>query len=125
MTKILLIITGGAIGTLGRYAFSNLAHRLTNTIFPIGTLAVNLVGSFLIGLLWGLIENSTLAPHLRSFIFIGILGGFTTFSSYSWETVNLLRDGELKLALLNIILNNVAGILLAFAGLLIAKQLQP
>jgi len=124
MVKLILIAAGGAAGTIGRYALSGLAHRLTQTVFPIGTLVVNLLGSFLIGLLWGISEGSTLSPPIRSFLFIGILGGFTTFSSYSLETLNLLRDGEMKLALVNIMLNNVLGIALAFSGFAIVKQLQ-
>jgi fluoride exporter len=125
MIKLLLIALGGAIGTVGRYLFSGFAHRISNTIvFPVGTLTVNLLGSFLIGLLWGWFENSVLSPPLRSFLFIGILGGFTTFSSFSLETINLMRDGELKLALLNLLLNNVLGIGLAFLGFAITKQLQ-
>lgn len=123
MAKILLILLGGALGTLARYGASGFAHQKYNGVFPIGTLTVNLVGSFLIGLLWGIAENSTLNPNLRTFLFVGILGGFTTFSTYSLETLNLLRDGAFKLALLNILLNNVLGIVLAFSGLVIAKNI--
>jgi CrcB protein len=64
------------------------------------------------------------SPNVRSFIFIGILGGFTTFSSYSLETLNLLRDGELKLAFANFALNNFLGLGLALAGFALAKQFQ-
>jgi CrcB protein len=123
MAKILLILLGGALGTLARYGASGFAHQKYSGVFPIGTLTVNLVGSFLIGLLWGIAENSTLNPNLRTFLFVGILGGFTTFSTYSLETLSLLRDGAFKLALLNILLNNVLGIVLAFSGLLIAKNI--
>jgi CrcB protein len=124
MIKILLILSGGAIGSLGRYMASGLAHQFTSSIFPVGTLAVNLIGSFLIGLLWGIFENTMVSPNVRSFIFIGILGGFTTFSSYSLETLNLLRDGELKLAFANFALNNFLGLGLALAGFALAKQFQ-
>ena len=124
MIKLLLILSGGALGSLGRYAVSGLAHRLSTSMFPIGTLAVNLIGSFIIGLLWGAFENTIISPNARSFIFIGVLGGFTTFSTYSLETLNLLRDGEIKLAFLNLALNNILGLLLAFAGLALAKQFQ-
>jgi fluoride exporter len=125
MLKLLLIAAGGAIGTLGRYLLSGYAHRVTTSaIFPVGTLTVNVLGSLIIGLLWGWFENSVLSPPLRSFLFIGILGGFTTFSTYSLETLNLLRDGELKLAFLNLVLNNILGIGFAFLGFAITKQLQ-
>jgi fluoride exporter len=122
--KILLLVCGGAIGTLARYLISGYSSRLFDGVFPYGTLSVNLLGSLLIGFLWGVFEGSTLSSGLRSFIFIGLLGGFTTFSSFSLETLNLIRDGELKLALFNILANTVFGILLAFAGLVAAKALQ-
>jgi len=125
MLKVLIIAIGGALGTLGRYSLSGFAHRLINpTVFPIGTLAVNLIGSFIIGLLWGLSETSMVSSNMRSFLFIGVLGGFTTFSSFSLETLNMLRDGEMKLAFVNLLLNNVLGIGLAFLGFALTKQLQ-
>jgi len=114
-------MSGGAIGTLSRYLMSGLAHQYYYGMFPIGTLAVNLSGSFLIGLLWGVFETTNLSPLFRTFFFIGVLGGFTTFSSYALETMNLYRDGEIKMALLNILLNNGLGIVLAIAGLFAAK----
>ncbi|MBX2946409.1 MAG: fluoride efflux transporter CrcB [Cyclobacteriaceae bacterium] len=123
MVKLLFIALGGALGSLARYGASGLAHQKYNGVFPVGTLTVNLVGSFLIGLLWGLAENSTLNPNVRTFLFVGILGGFTTFSTFSLETINLLRDGEFKLALVNVLLNNLVGIVLAFVGLMLAKNI--
>jgi len=121
MVKILFILVGGALGTLARYGVSGWAHQKVNNIFPIGTLTVNLIGSLLIGLLWGMAENTTMSPNVRTFLFVGILGGFTTFSTYSLETLNLLRDGEVKMAMINLLLNNVLGVLLAFVGLMIGK----
>jgi CrcB protein len=109
---------------LGRYLASDFAQRFTTSTFPIGTLAVNLIGSFAVGLLWGAVENTTISPNIRSFVFIGILGGFTTFSAYSLETLNLLRDGELKMAFANIALNNLLGLGLAFAGFALTRQFQ-
>jgi CrcB protein len=124
MTKVVLIALGGAIGTVGRYAISGLAQSFSSIVFPIGTLTVNLIGSFIIGILWALFEPSTIHPQIRSLIFIGVLGGFTTFSSYSLETINLLRDGEIKLAFINLLLHNVLGIGLTFLGFVLVKQLQ-
>jgi CrcB protein len=121
--KILLILVGGGLGSLARYGLSGFTQQRIQNIFPMGTLSVNLLGSLLIGLLWGLAENSTLSPNTRTFLFVGLLGGFTTFSSYSIETLSLLRDGEIKLAFLNLLLNNVAGIGLAFGGLLLSREL--
>lgn len=121
--KVVLILLGGGIGTLARYGVSGYAFQRYTGLFPVGTLAVNLVGSFLIGLLWGLAEHSAMSPNVRTFLFVGILGGFTTFSTFSLETLNLLRDGELKVALLNVLLNNVLGIALAFVGFILARQI--
>ena len=123
MVKVLLLLSGGALGTLARYSVSGWVHRFFESSFPYGTLAVNLIGSFIIGLLWGLVETSTLSSNTRSFVFIGILGGFTTFSSYSLETLNLFRDGEIKLALANILANNILGLVLVFIGFIAAKAL--
>ena len=118
--KILIVMTGGAIGTLARFLLSGFAQHYSSNGFPVGTLAVNLTGSFIIGLLWGLFEGQS-TDYLRLFLFVGILGGFTTFSAYSIETLNLFRDGNIRLAMLNILLSNVLGILLALGGMHIAK----
>lgn len=121
MIKIFLVAGGGAIGSLFRYSVSGLAHKYYGSVFPYGTLVVNLGGSFLIGLLWGLFEFFNLSSNLRTFLFIGILGGFTTFSSYSLETLNLFREGDLKLGIANIAANNILGLLLVFLGFAAAK----
>lgn len=123
MHKITAIAIGGAIGALFRYGTSGLIHRFFDGVFPSGTLTVNMTGSLLIGLIWGLSESIIISPNARLFIFIGILGSFTTFSSYSLESLNLLKSGELKLAAANILANNIMGILLVFAGLAISKQI--
>ncbi|HDK16823.1 MAG TPA: fluoride efflux transporter CrcB, partial [Nitrospirae bacterium] len=98
MVKIILLATGGAIGTVFRYALSGLTYRVFDSVFPWGTLFVNLSGSLVIGLLWGFFEIESLPSNLRSFVFIGILGGFTTFSTFTLESFSMFRDGELKLA---------------------------
>lgn len=123
MTKILLLLAGGAIGTLGRYGLSGLAHKYFDGTFPFGTLAVNLAGSLLIGLLWGYWETDNLSANIRIFIFIGMLGGFTTFSSYTLETLNLFRDGKTYMAFVNILANNIFGLLLVFIGFIAARGL--
>jgi fluoride exporter len=119
--KILVVLAGGAVGTLARYLLSGFAQQYSSHGFPVGTLTVNLIGSFIIGLLWGMLEGQS-QDQLRLFLFIGLLGGFTTFSAYSIETLNLFRDGNIRMAVLNILLNNVLGILLALAGLLLSKS---
>ena len=121
MTKILLILAGGAIGTLTRYGISGLTHRFVEGVFPWGTLMVNLTGALIIGFIWGLWETERISSNVRTFVFIGILGGYTTFSSYALETLNLFREGETKLALLNILASNILGLLLVILGFIAAK----
>ena len=119
--KFLLLAAGGAIGTLLRYAVSGYTYNLLVGVFPWGTLMVNLIGSLLIGFLWGLSEIQNIPPDVRTFIFIGILGGFTTFSTFTLESFNLFREGEARLALINILASNVLGIALVFAGFAMSK----
>lgn len=123
MTKFILLATGGAIGTLCRYGLSGLAHRIFDGSFPYGTLAVNLTGSFFIGIVWGFYEEWNIQTHIRTFIFMGIFGGFTTFSTYTLETLNLFRDGETKIALMNILANNILGLLLVVLGFFCVRGL--
>jgi CrcB protein len=93
---VLLVGTGGFIGAVLRYWVSGLVQRLDPLLaFPYGTLVVNGVGSLLIGVLAGLAESrNVLGTDLRTFLLIGVLGAFTTFSTFSYETLALLRDGE-------------------------------
>ena len=123
MIKIISLTAGGAIGTVLRYSMSGLTHRAVSGMFPWGTLVVNLTGSFLIGLLWGIFEVQNITSNLRTFLFIGILGGFTTFSTFALESLNLMRDGEMKLALSNVLASNILGILLVFAGFMASKYI--
>ena len=123
MTKYIILAAGGAIGTIFRYSLSGLTQRAFDSTFPWGTLFVNLAGSFFIGLLWGLFELQNLSPNARNFIFIGILGGFTTFSTFALENMNLFRDGEIRLAISNLLASNIFGIALVFAGFLLSKYL--
>ena len=116
-------MTGGALGTLARYLASGLAHRITGSLFPVGTLLVNAGGSLLIGIAWALWEQSSMPSYIRTFLLIGFFGGFTTFSSFSLETMNLVRENEMKLALLNILANNILGIALVFGGFFLTRML--
>ena len=98
-----LVFAGGGIGASARYWLSGAVYRLLPINFPYGNLFVNITGCFAIGLIMTLMEERFLAePSLRIFLTIGILGGFTTFSSFSYETIALFRDAEILRASLNI-----------------------
>ena len=116
MFKFLLLAIGGATGTLLRYSLSGFIHKNIQEIFPWGTLVVNLLGCLLIGVLWELFQDGIITANMRLFLFIGVLGGFTTFSSFTLETFNLLKDGEFRFVLLNVFLSNFLGIALVFVG---------
>jgi fluoride exporter len=117
MPRLFLIGLAGFVGTLARYWLSGVAARRYGETFPYGTFAVNALGCFLAGGLFSLMYDRFLtSPTLRSIVFIGLLGGLTTFSSYGLQTFTLLRDGEIALALLNIGLSNIAGLFLVWVG---------
>ena len=124
MQKTIFIAFAGLVGTLIRYWLSGFVARQYGETFPWGTLVVNLIGSFLAGAMYHLAEERFLiSPTLRTIIFIGLLGGFTTFSSYGLQTFTLLRDGEIGLATLNIALSNVLGLVMVWAGYVVFKAL--
>lgn len=110
--------SGGFIGALARYGFSGLVHRqLPLAIFPYGTLLVNLLGCLLIGVLAGLAESRQLfGPQFRLFVMIGILGGFTTFSTFGFETLAMLRHADYLRAGANVGISVVAGVALVWLG---------
>ena len=117
MQKTIFIALAGLIGTLIRYWLAGLVARQYGENFPWGTLIVNLIGSFLAGALYHLAEERLLiSPALRTVLLIGLLGGFTTFSSYGLQTFTLLRDGQIGLATLNVAVSNVLGLLMVWAG---------
>ncbi|MDR2876930.1 MAG: fluoride efflux transporter CrcB [Chromatiales bacterium] len=119
----LAVAGGGALGSLLRYWGGSGVHLLLGRAFPYGTLAVNIVGSFAIGVLYVLLAERTNAPELRALLMTGLLGGFTTFSAFSLDTVLLLEQGELVKALLNVALSVVLCIMLAWAGMGAARHL--
>ena len=125
MHPLLMVGLGGAAGSVLRYWLGGLVqHRLDATGFPAGTLAVNLVGCFLVGVLSSTVETRhAFSPDLRLLLGAGVLGGFTTFSAFGNETLNLLRAGQAGLASANIVANVVLGLGLAGLGRLAASAL--
>ena len=123
MTKILLVGAGGAIGAILRFLISGWSQRLLpNSIFPYGTLTVNVIGCIVIGLLAGLAETrQILNPETRAFLMIGILGGLTTFSSFGLETYNLFKDGDLLRSGLNVIIHVIVAFVAVWAGYALAS----
>ena len=121
---VVLIAVFGALGCLLRYFLSGWVYSLLGRGFPYGTYAVNVVGAFLIGFIMELGMRSTLIPvELRIGLTIGFLGGLTTFSTFSYETLKLLEDGELLYAGVNILASVATCVLLTWLGILAAKIL--
>lgn len=116
MKHLLLVIAGGGIGAGLRYVCAEAVHRHLPPTFPWGTLTVNMIGCYLIGLLWELSDATVVNPGTRVFLMTGLLGAFTTFSTFSLETLELLRQGEFKLAFANQVISVGVGLLLVIAG---------
>ena len=122
MLRILLVGLAGLLGTLGRYWLSGVVARRYGEAFPVGTLAVNLLGCFTAGLLFHFMqERGAFSETARAAVFVGLLGGFTTFSAYGLQTFELLREGRVGLAALNVVASNLLGLLLVCAGYWTAK----
>ncbi len=114
---------GGGLGASCRHTLFLLVQKISPDNFPYGTLAVNLLGSFLIGFLWGYFESSRLTPTVRVFIFTGFLGGFTTFSTFAREAMQLFKIGQWKPAIAYVAVSNTIGVLLVFAGFYLAQHI--
>lgn len=124
MLQILAIAGGGAIGAVARFLVSTGVYRLMGRDFPWGTLAVNVFGSFAMGLLFVLLlERSLIAPEARAAILVGFLGSFTTFSTFSLETLTLVEQGEALRALLNVAVSVVLCVAACWAGIIAARAL--
>jgi len=121
--NVFLVMAGGGLGALCRYAVSVLSLRFIGPGFPWGTAVVNLVGCFLIGTAGGLMERAMLPRSLWLLLVTGFLGGFTTFSTFSLESVLLFREGAAARALLNAAVNGAGGLLACAAGLALALTL--
>jgi CrcB protein len=120
---LLLVALGGALGSMARYGAAAGVNRWAQSPFPWGTLFVNIVGSFLIGLIMVLLMKAgEWRESSRLLLVTGVMGGFTTFSSFSWETWKLIEDGRLALALGNVLLSVAICLVATMAGALLAKQ---
>lgn len=124
MNQILAIAAGGAIGAVLRFWASTAVYAWLGRGFPYGTLTVNVLGSLLMGLLYVLlIERLSLGDIWRAALLVGVLGAFTTFSTFSIETFNLIENGEHLRAGLNMVLSVLACVSAAWAGVILGRQL--
>jgi CrcB protein len=124
MQQWLWIGFAGALGTLARYGLTGLVHRLLGTGFPWGTAVVNVLGSFMFGVIWALAEGRlALTPQTRTIILTGFMGAFTTFSTFMFETGSLMRDAQWTFALGNATLQVTVGLICLFVGLTIGQHI--
>jgi len=124
LTNLIAIAVGGAFGALARYTSSQWVYSMFGRSFPFGTLIVNVAGSFVMGLLAVLlIERFVAGPELRAFLMIGFLGSFTTFSTFSLETVNLISSGEVIKAGVNMLISVFVCVTACWMGMLLGRQI--
>jgi CrcB protein len=121
--RLTLIAVFGAIGTLTRYGLQGFVHASTGSMFPYGTLLINLTGCFFLGLIGQFTLNRmVISPDWRVAITVGLFGGYTTFSSFGWETAKMLEEGEWLPAATYVATSVVAGLLLSIAGIRLANR---
>ncbi len=121
--RVLLIAIFGAIGTLTRYGLQGVVQVRTGGVFPYGTLLINLTGCFLLGLLGQFTMNRiVISPDWRVAMTVGFFGGYTTFSSFGWETAKMLEDGEWLRATTYVAASVIAGLFLSVAGIRLANR---
>ncbi|MCP4611635.1 MAG: fluoride efflux transporter CrcB [Planctomycetes bacterium] len=120
--KFVYLGLAGAAGTITRYWLSGVVQRNVTTAFPLGTAAVNILGCLLFGLLWAFVENRlSFTPQMRMIIFVGFFGAFTTFSSFVFETGQLLDESQWLWAAGNVLFQNIIGIICVLTGLAVGK----
>lgn len=127
LKQVLIVALGGAIGSVARYKLGGFAlHHTQAWNFPMSTFGVNMIGCFAIGVLAALVEHHDLfSPSIRLLLFTGLLGGFTTFSAFSYEGVFLLRRGLFSVATSYVLLSVLGGLAAVFAGMKLIDQFWP
>jgi fluoride exporter len=123
LDRYLLVMLGGAAGSLARYVVGTAIMNRVGGRFPLGTVFINITGSFLIGLIMTMLtERLNPNPNWRLLLVVGVLGGYTTFSSFEWETLGLVRDGGRWLGLLNVAGSVLLGYIAVWLGVLVAGK---
>jgi CrcB protein len=114
--KILAVAAGGSVGASLRYLIFYFFEKNHASVFPWATLVVNLLGSLLIGFLWGYFDRYFVTSGIRLLVFVGLLGSFTTYSTFAFDVLSLFKDGEVRMMLVYLLGTNILGIGLAFIG---------
>jgi CrcB protein len=123
MNRYLLVMLGAALGGLARYVIGSAVMQRFGGRFPLGTLVVNVMGCFLIGILMPLLtERGEPRPNLRLLLVVGVLGGYTTFSSFAWESFQAMDEGGRWVAFANVALSVILGYLAVWCGALLARR---
>ncbi len=124
MLNYIYVMAGAALGGLLRYVVADLVQRNSKIIFPFGTLTVNIIGSFILGfVIFILGEREIISAETRLFLTVGLCGGFTTFSTFSYETLALLQNAEFFQAVYNILLNVILSLVAIYLAYLLSKLL--
>lgn len=124
MSRLLLVFVGGGAGAVVRYVAGTAIMQRFAGAFPLGTLVINVTGSFLIGVLMTLFtERLEVSPNWRFLLVVGFLGGYTTFSSFEYETIQAVRDGAMGIGILNVVISVIAGYAAVWLGMVITARL--
>jgi len=122
MERWIYLIVGGVAGTLARYVLAGMVYERMGATFPYGTLIVNLIGCFLIGLFDTVFQEKFLfSPMMRVLLMAGFCGAFTTFSTFMLETANLIKDGETLRAFMNVMVSVIIGFVVFRAGVILGR----